>query len=82
VLTVAAVAEAKGIEPQQIEVRVKRETAEGTVWETRFTIELELGSGLTSRERTILFNSARRCEVHKLLTGDLQFDYRMLTPEV
>jgi uncharacterized OsmC-like protein len=81
VLTVAAVAEAKGIKAQSIEARVKRETAEDTVWKTRFTIELYLGSGLTSRERTILFNSARCCEVHRLLTGDLQFDYRMLAPE-
>jgi len=31
----------------------------------------------SARERVILFNSARRCEVYKLLTGELRFEYRL-----
>lgn len=37
---------------------------------------MDLGSGLARRERAILFNSARHCDVHKLVTGDMSFDYR------
>jgi hypothetical protein len=36
---------------------------------------VDLGEGLTRRERTILLNAARRCEVHKLLSGQFAFDY-------
>lgn len=40
-------------------------------------MQLDLGTGLTKRERVLLFNSARRCEVYKLLTGELQFEYKL-----
>jgi hypothetical protein len=33
---------------------------------------------LTPRERAILLGSARRCEVNKLLTGTLHFNYGWL----
>jgi len=41
---------------------------------------LDLGPGLTQRERAILLNSARHCEVHKLLTGALHFNYDWADP--
>jgi uncharacterized OsmC-like protein len=44
-------------------------------------VRLVLGPGLTKRERAILFNSARRCEVYKLLTGKVQFDYALIDAE-
>jgi hypothetical protein len=58
-------------------VRVTRETAEGSPWRTRFVVRVDLGQGLTRREQAILFNSARRCEVHQLLTGETTFEYQL-----
>jgi hypothetical protein len=75
VLTLAAVAEHKKISPEHIEVSVRRETVEQDRWDTSFFVRLDLGGGLTTRERTILFNSARQCDVRKLLIGVLHFDY-------
>ena len=42
-----------------------------------FLIQIDLGQGLTQRERTILYNSARRCEVYQLLTGGKAFEYEL-----
>ena len=39
---------------------------------------IDLGRGLTKRERTILFNSARLCEVTKLLGGEKKFEYELV----
>jgi uncharacterized OsmC-like protein len=78
VLTIAAVAEAKDIQPQKIDVRIERQTVEGRAWETSFLVRVDLGGGLDRREQAILFNSARRCEVYKLLTGTLRFDYDLV----
>ena len=75
----AAVAAHKGISPQTLGVQVHRQTVEGAPWQTTFAIELDLGTGLTRREKAILYNSARRCEVHKLLTGEMDFEYRLTT---
>lgn len=57
-------------------MQVERRTEESIQgWQTGFSIQLDLGAGLTLRERTILLNSARRCEVYKLLTSAMRFDY-------
>ena len=72
-----AVAAHKGIEPKTLDVQIFRQTVEETPWQTAFAIKLDLGEGLSHRERAILFNSARRCEVQKLLTGEMTFDYRL-----
>jgi uncharacterized OsmC-like protein len=77
VLTVAAVAAAKGIEPAKIEVQIDRTTNEGAVWETALSVQVDLGTGLTQREQIILFNSARHCEVHKLLGGAITVAYEL-----
>ena len=74
-LTVAAVAENKLIKLDKIDVEISRQTDEGSPWRTRFAVSLDLGSGLTRREQAILYNSARNCEVHKLLSGELEFEY-------
>jgi hypothetical protein len=58
-------------------VQVRRATQEGRPWQTHFEVQVDLGEGLTRRERVILFNSARRCEVNKLLTGELTFVYQL-----
>jgi hypothetical protein len=77
VLTIAAVAAHKGIDPVRINVDVHRETVQGAAWETGFVVDIDLGPGLSRRDQIILFNAARRCEVHKLLTGEISFDYRL-----
>lgn len=76
-LTIAAVAAHKGIAPQRIDVEIHRRTVEERPWQSTFSAEIDLGPGLTHRERVLLFNSARHCEVHKLLKGDLAFDYQL-----
>jgi hypothetical protein len=78
VLTLAAVAAHKGITPEKIEVRIVRESAPAARWQSAFAVEIDLGQGLTPRERTILYNSARGCEVHHILAGDVAFDYRLV----
>jgi uncharacterized OsmC-like protein len=82
VLTVAAVADAKGIELEQLSTRVEMrvEQAPGRPARTRFASDLVLDGRLTQRERTILFNSARRCEVHRLLQGEVEFEERLAEP--
>ncbi len=74
VLTMAAVAANKGISLDKLEVHVKTtiETSDGQT-RTIFSSSIDLGQGLTDRERRILFNAARRCEVHRLLRGPLEF---------
>jgi hypothetical protein len=73
----AAVAASKGISPERIDVQIRRTTQEGRLWQTRFEAQVNLGAGLTRRERIILFNSARCCEVNKLLSGKLSFHYTL-----
>jgi hypothetical protein len=58
-------------------VQIRRTTQEGRPWQTHFEVHLDLGKGLTRREQIILFNSARRCEVNKLLNGEMAFDYQL-----
>lgn len=78
VLTMAAVAGYKGIALRKAEVRIEPHVVEGTRWQSTLRIGIDLGEGLSRREQKILFNSARLCEVHKILTGDLRFEYRLL----
>jgi hypothetical protein len=56
-------------------------TDEGSPWQSSFTVHIDLGMGLTERERAILLNSARRCDVHKLLNGQMRFAYVMAGSE-
>lgn len=74
VLTMAAVAANKGMALDKLEVQVETRVEEaGRQQRTTFVTAIDLGSGLTKRERRILFNSARLCEVHKLLRGAIEF---------
>ena len=74
-LTIAAVAAHKGIAVRHLAVSVegRTELAERRA-STRFISRVELDAGLTARERTLLFRSARLCEVHKMLHGDISFE--------
>jgi uncharacterized OsmC-like protein len=78
VLTMAAVAANKGIQVEKLETQVNAVTdvTEGGQ-RCKFSTVIDLGQGLTDREIKILFNSARRCEVHKLLGGRIEFEEKL-----
>jgi len=75
VLTMAAVAANKDIHCTRLAASVEGHTEfVGRVTTTRLVSHLDLGEGLTPREQRILFNSAKRCEVHKMLNGEIEFE--------
>jgi len=74
-LTIAAVAAHKGIAVNRLAVSIESRTELADRHaSTQFVSRLDLGSGLTARERRILFNSAKQCEVHKMLRGEIAFE--------
>jgi uncharacterized OsmC-like protein len=82
VLTMAAVADNKGIAFTRLAASVEGCTEfvdRRTL--TRFATKLDVGEGLTLRERRILYNSARHCEVHKMLRGEITFDEHLVSEE-
>jgi uncharacterized OsmC-like protein len=78
VLTVDAVAKNKGIVLTDFETRLNYST-DGN-GHTKFEVALHLGSDLSDRERKILYQSAKLCEVGKLLKSDIEIDYRVCEP--
>lgn len=74
-LTLSAVADHKKITMEKLEVRVGCLTGNGASPSTRFKIKIDIGSALTQREQAILFNSARHCEVGKILAGPIDIEY-------
>ncbi len=75
VLTIAAVAAHKGILVSRLKACVKGRTKfVGRETRTHFISKIDLGEGLTPREQRILFNSAKGCEVHKMLGGEVSFE--------
>ena len=77
-LTLDAVATHKGIVLTDCEVRLDYRT-DGN-GRTEFQVDLQLGADLSARERKILFQSAKLCEVGKLLKSDVAIDYRVCDP--
>ena len=74
----AAVAASKNIPVEKLEARVTTTVDESQpAWRSHFDVQVDLGSGLGRRERIILFNSARLCEVHKLLSGEIRLNYQL-----
>jgi uncharacterized OsmC-like protein len=74
----AAVAANKNIQVEKLEARIETTIDEShSHWQSHFDVQVDLGSGLGKRERVILFNSARYCEVHKLLSGEIGFNYQL-----
>lgn len=79
ILTMAAVADHKGITVDKLEVQVEPRVEElDKEMHTLFAARVALGQGLSERERRILFNAARRCEVHKLLSGQISFEAELV----
>ena len=81
-LTMAAVAANKGIRLGKLAVSVESRTelADRSAT-TVFASRVELDKELTARERRILFNSARLCEVHKMLKGEITFEEELIEGE-
>ena len=77
VLTMAAVAENKGMHVTRLAASVEGRTDFGRETSTCFTSHLEVGQGLSQREVRILHNAARLCEVHKMLRGEITFEERL-----
>ena len=75
-LTMAAVADNKQINLGNAAVHIEHRISEGKPWVTEFRVHIDLGSNLTAREQKILFNSARHCEVHKMLSGEFTVDFQ------
>lgn len=74
----SAVADHKGIKLHRADIHISHEVFEGKPWSTAFNVQIDLGGGFTQREKKILFNSARLCDIHKILTGECTFDYRLI----
>ena len=80
-LTMAAVAANKGIALGRLSVCVESRPELSRSAVTHFVSHIDLGDGLTARERRILFSSARLCEVHKMLRGEITFEEHLLGGE-
>ena len=78
VLTLNAVAENKGIDLTDLKVGLDYHKNESGG--TQFFVDLNFSSALTDRERKIMYQSARLCEVGKLLKGDVRIDYELKAP--
>jgi hypothetical protein len=76
-LTLAAVAANKGIELGGLEARVTPVAGERRNDRDGFRVELSIGGSLTKRERLILENSARSCEIAKILSGHNTIHYQV-----
>jgi uncharacterized OsmC-like protein len=74
-LTIMAVAEAKGINISSLDVEVRLED-EDAIEEGReavIQVEVVLPTGLTNRERKILFRSGRLCPMRRLISPSVEF---------
>ena len=60
-------------------MQIDRTSTPSTPQRTLFQVRIDLGKSLSQRERIILYNSARRCEVYKLLSGEIAFEYHLVT---
>jgi len=47
-------------------------------WEAGFSIDVDLDAHLTQREEAILFNTAKSCEVLKMLSGSMVFGFHLV----
>jgi uncharacterized OsmC-like protein len=79
VLTIAAVAAHKQITLETIAADITCQVEKHPVISSHFDVKIDLGSGLTRREKTILLNVARSCEVSKMLKGGMAYEYELIS---
>jgi len=65
-----------------VQVDMTREESPGQPTRSRFATEIRARGRLTERERQILINSARRCEVRRLLQGEVTFEEKWSEGEI
>ena len=75
-LTLHAVSRHKGIAIGDSDIRL--DCVQEKDGRTRFRVALKLDDRLTDREQKILYQSARVCEVGKVLKSDVQIDYHLM----
>ena len=82
-LTLAAVAASKLIPIDRLEVTTSMDLslATGSGTRTTFTNRIEIEGNLTERERAIPLNSARHCDVNKILRGEVSIEDQFITHE-
>ena len=77
-LTISAVAENKKIPLSNFSVKIDRISSTGNEPHTLFSVKIDIPSGLNERERIILFNAAKKCDVTKILNGKIDFSYQLI----
>ena len=60
---------------QQLEIEIDHVVENTRPLNTKYRILVRVGPGLTSRERTILLNTAKKCHVGKILSGNSHFSF-------
>ncbi|MFH2132275.1 MAG: hypothetical protein ABIK68_18000 [bacterium] len=56
-------------------VQVRLHLDQQAQWKSGFSIDIKLDAHLTQREEAILFNTAKSCEVLKMLSGSMAFGF-------
>lgn len=59
-------------------MHIERITSTGEPGLTQFEIGVLLEGEFDKREKIILFNSARNCDVSKILAGKINFQYQLM----
>ena len=77
VLTISAVADNKKIKLDGLEITISRNSIKKDQAGSSFRVEVKIDSDLTKREKILLINSARKCDVSKLLSGKSEFEYHL-----
>jgi hypothetical protein len=80
VLTMAAVAVAKGIRRDGFSVTLRMKPLDHDGNGGTFVSVITLDQRYSRRERIILYNAARACEVHHLLRGPIEFREELAAP--
>lgn len=47
-------------------------------FKSSYIIQLDFGSALSKKERTILLRAAGHCHVHKILESEATFDFQLI----
>lgn len=77
-LTLSAVAENKQIALDSLAVNVHRSTEDFENMSTIFSVDVQLPTDLSDREKVLLFNAARKCDVKKIFEGEMQIQYQLI----
>ena len=80
--TLAAVAENKKYQLKKIEVNIEQQISDKVTmkqpFKSSYIIQLDFGSALSKKERTILLRAAEHCHVHKILESEATFDFQLI----